>query len=65
MTPAPAIDLDKPMTKEEFATWLGVTLDWVEKRVHTLPGVIVESRQTIRIHPRTYLAKRVKGAALK
>ena len=59
-TPAPtAIDLDRPMTVGEFATWLGVGEGWVRKRLRLLPGVIIESREMVRIHPRTYLDGRL------
>lgn len=43
------------MTVPEFARWLGVEECWVRKRLGVLPGVIIESRETVRIHPRTYL----------
>ena len=59
-------DLDRPMTVDQFATWLGVDQGWVRKRLRLLPGVIIESRETVRIHARTYLDGRLsphrKGA---
>lgn len=54
-----ATDLDCLMTVKEFAAWLGVREGWVRKRLRLLPGVIFESRETIRIHPRTYLDRRL------
>ena len=54
-------DLDRPMTVAEFAVGLGVEEGWVRKRLRTLPGVIIESRETVRVHPRTYLETRLKG----
>ena len=53
------VDLDRPMTVGEFATWLGVHEGWVRKRLRLLPGVIIESREVVRIHPRTYLDGRL------
>lgn len=45
---------------EEAALWLGQSVDWVRKRKHVLPGVIIESREVALFHPRTYLDKRLK-----
>ncbi len=52
-------DLDRPMTIPEFARWIGVKQCWVRRRLRLLPGVIVESREVVRIHPRTYLDGRL------
>ena len=57
---AESTDLDRPMTLAQFARWLGVDERWVRKRLRLLPGVIIESRETVRIHPRTYLDARLK-----
>jgi DNA-binding Lrp family transcriptional regulator len=54
-------ELDRPMTIAQFANWLGVEEGWVRKRLRILPGVIIESRETVRIHPRTYLDGRLKS----
>jgi hypothetical protein len=53
-------NLDDLLTLEQFAAWQGCKLAWVRKRIRSLPGVICESREHIRIHPRTYLEKRLK-----
>jgi hypothetical protein len=49
------------MTIAQLANWLGVEEGWVRKRLRLLPGVIIESRETVRIHPRTYLDGRLKS----
>jgi hypothetical protein len=54
------INLDDLLTVEQFAAWQGAELGWVTKRLATLPGVIKESREHVRIHPRTYLESRLK-----
>lgn len=54
------INLDDLLTPEQFAAWQGMSLAWVVKRLPTLPGVISESREHTRIHPRTYLENRLK-----
>lgn len=53
-------DLDRPMTLSEFAKWLGIGEGWVRKRLRLLPGVIRESREMVRVHPRTYLDARLR-----
>lgn len=58
--PDTTTELDPPMTIAQFADWLGVEESWVRKRLRLLPGVIIESRQTIRIHAPTYLDGRLK-----
>jgi hypothetical protein len=52
--------LDSLLTIEQFAAWQSCKLAWVRKRIRSLPGVICESREHIRIHPRTYLEKKLK-----
>ncbi len=52
-------NLDELMTVEQFAAWQNCKPRWVRSRLPILPGVIRESRQHVRIHPRTYLAKRL------
>ncbi len=56
-------DLDSLLTPAEFGRWIGQSESWVRRRLSTLPGVIRESRKHIRIHPRTYLEKRLKIGA--
>jgi hypothetical protein len=48
------MDLDALMTVEQFAAWQQVNEREVRKRLHSLPGVVRESRKWVRIHPRTY-----------
>lgn len=59
--PNAGTDLDRPMTLPEFARWLGVEEGWVRKRLRILPGVIIESREMVRVHPRTYLDLRLRA----
>jgi hypothetical protein len=59
MTARP-INLDDLLTPEQFAGWQQVPVETVRKRLATMPGVIRESRQCVRIHPRTYLESRLK-----
>ncbi len=54
-----AIDLDALLTPAQFARWIGESESWVRRRLASLPGVIREGRKHIRIHPRTYLEKRL------
>ena len=54
-------NLDDLLTPEEFAAWQKTPLATVRKRLASMPGVVRESRQCVRIHPRTYLASRLKG----
>ena len=54
------VDLDRPMTLAEFARWLGVEEGWVRRRLRLLPGVIIESREMVRVHARTYLETRLR-----
>jgi hypothetical protein len=53
------IDLDALLTPEQFAQWVGESELWVRRRLASLPGVIREGRKHVRIHPRTYLEKRL------
>lgn len=55
------IDPDQLLTVAEFARWLGVGEGWVRRRLRLLPGVIIESRETVRIHLRTYLDGRLNN----
>jgi hypothetical protein len=48
------------MTLSGFAKWLGIGEEWVRKRLRLLPGVIVESREMVRVHPMTYLDARLR-----
>ena len=57
---AKAINLDDLLTPAQFAAWIGETESWVRRRLASLPGVIRESRKHIRIHPRTYLERRLR-----
>ena len=57
---AKAINLDDLLTPAQFAIWIGESESWVRRRLASLPGVIRESRKHIRIHPRTYLEKRLR-----
>lgn len=53
--------LDSMLTPEQFCIWQKVGRDWFAARKDKLPGVIWHSREMVRIHPRTYLEKSVKG----
>jgi len=53
------IDLDALLTPADFGRWIGESESWVRRRLGSIPGVIRESRKHIRIHPRTYLEKRL------
>jgi hypothetical protein len=55
------INLDDLLTPAQFAKWVGESESWVRQRLCSLPGVIREGRKHIRIHPRTYLEKRLKN----
>lgn len=48
--------LDRLLTPDQFCAWAGVGRRWFSARVDRLPGVVMHSRQFIRVHPRTYLA---------
>ncbi len=55
-----SIDLDSLLTPAQFAQWIGESEGWVRRRLEFLPGVIREGRKHVRIHPRTYLEKRLR-----
>lgn len=52
--------LDSMLTPEQFCLWIGEGKRWWSARRNLLPGIIMESRQHYRIHPRTYLDKRLR-----
>ena len=54
------IDLDDLLTPAQFGQWVGESEGCVRRRLGSIPGVIREGRKHIRIHPRTYLEKRLK-----
>jgi hypothetical protein len=54
------MNLDALLTPAEFGRWIGESENWVRRRLGSIPGVIREGRKHIRIHPRTYLEKRLK-----
>jgi hypothetical protein len=58
-------DLDSLLTVEQFATWRQISPLTAQRKISNTPGVIIESREDIRIHPRTYLDARIKGKARK
>ena len=51
--------LDSLLTVAQFCAWRQVSASWFRARRKKLPGVIRESRETVVIHPRTYLDKRL------
>jgi hypothetical protein len=53
-------DVDALLTPAQFADYLQVSEAWVRRRLGCLPGVIREGRKHVRIHPRTYLEKRLR-----
>jgi hypothetical protein len=54
-------DLDSMLTVEQFAVWQGRSVSSARKSVAArMPGVVRESRECVRIHPRTYLEARLK-----
>jgi hypothetical protein len=55
-------NLEVQLTVAQFAAWQQVTERSVRRRLATMPGVIRESRELVRIHPRTYLESRLKKA---
>ena len=54
------VNLDAQLTVEQFAAWQQVSERNVRRRLASMPGVIRESRELVRIHPRTYLDARLK-----
>ena len=59
MTQGP-MDLDALLTVAQFAAWQQVPERSVRRRLASMPGVIRESRELVRIHPRTYLEMRLR-----
>jgi hypothetical protein len=57
----PGFDLDSFLTKQEFCIWRRVTMQWLKPRLCLMHGVVRETRQSVRIHPRTYLELSVKS----
>lgn len=51
--------LDSMLTPEQFCVWRGVSRRWFGANANSLPGVICESRNNKRIHPRTYLTRAI------
>jgi hypothetical protein len=55
------IHLDDLLTVPEFARWRKIAVQTARRQIAAgCPGVIMESREDVRIHPRTYLEKRLK-----
>jgi hypothetical protein len=52
--------LDSLLTVEQFAVWQQCTICWVREHMSAFPGFIVETREHVRFHPRTYLEKKLK-----
>lgn len=52
--------LDSLLTPSQFACWRQEPESTIRKRLAAMPGVIIESRKCIRIHPRTYLELRLR-----
>jgi len=63
MRTAREVHLDALLTVEQFAAWQQAPEATVRKRLASMPGVIRESREFVRIHPRTYLEARLKKMA--
>lgn len=59
---ASAFNLDDLLTVDQFAQWQQKPIKEVRKRLASMPGVVRESREWVRIHPRTYLEARLKKA---
>jgi hypothetical protein len=54
-------DLDSMLTPDQFCLWQGFTRAWFGTYKSSMPGVVSHTREMVRIHPRTYLEKSVKG----
>lgn len=52
---------DSLLTVEQAAVWMQMAESTLRSRLAAMPGVIRESRESILIHPRTYLEIRLKG----
>jgi len=50
-------DLDSLLTVEQAAIWKQINLATFRKRLAVMPGVIRDSRECVRIHPKTHLEK--------
>jgi hypothetical protein len=50
-------DLDSMLTPEQAATWQNLEPEWFRKHMDGMPGVRRLTRETVRIHPRSYLGK--------
>lgn len=50
------------LTVRQFCIWQMFDLRWFGKRKYRMPGVVRETNKIVRIHPRTYLERRMKGA---
>ncbi len=48
-------DLDSLLTPEQAARWVNVPEPWFRRHMDGKPGVRRESREMVRIHPRSYL----------
>jgi hypothetical protein len=48
-------DLDSLLTVEQFSVWQQSPESTTRKRLSVTPGVIRQSRKSVRIHPRTFL----------
>ncbi|MEN6533335.1 MAG: hypothetical protein ABFD89_06710 [Bryobacteraceae bacterium] len=57
---ATPINLDDLLTVEQFAAWRQEPVSLVRKRLAYMPGVVRESRENVRVHPRTYLEGMLK-----
>lgn len=55
-------DLDSLLTVEQFAVWRQKEVHGVRDELPITKGVINTNRKDVRIHPRSYLDKSVKGA---
>jgi len=54
-------DLDSLLTVAQFAVWRQKSEDVVRDELPSTKGVISRNRKDVRIHPRTYLEKAMKG----
>lgn len=51
--------LDSLLTTEQFRIWLQVSVDWFKSRRKRIVGKIQFSQKMVRIHPRSFLEKRL------
>jgi hypothetical protein len=56
----PGYDLDSLLTPEQYCIWQQCCRAWFSARKHHMRGVIIHSRDMVRVHPRTYLDKSLK-----